>query len=140
MKRYQFRVVGFPPKKHGEKSMWSWDTESERLIALRKEALATMGRDNLEKNISLSIKLHVKGENTYYTGDLDNYITGICDGLMIAANRVILNDCWDKPECLDIHPLKYSFIADDSEVTRIQAEKVLDNPDETWYEIILEGD
>lgn len=140
MKKYQFKVDGYPPKKHGEKSMWSWDTESERLIALRKAALAGMGHDKLESNISLSIRLHIKGKNTRYTGDLDNYITGICDGLMMAANSGVLNECWDSPEHQDIHPLQCSFIADDSEIIKIKAEKTFDNPESVWYEILLEGE
>ena len=140
MKTYQFKVEGYPPKKHGEKSMWSWDTESERLIALRKAALASMGCDKLERNINLSIKLHIKGENNRNTGDLDNYITGICDGLMMVAKCSILNKCWDSLEYEDIHPLQISFIADDSEVIKITAEKVLDNPDSVWYEILLDGE
>ncbi len=110
------------------------------MIALRKAALAHMGRDKLGRNISLSIRLHIKGKNIRYTGDLDNYITGICDGLMMADKYAILNECWHRLECRDIHPLQCSFIADDSEIIKIYAEKILDNHEDVWYEILLEGD
>ncbi|MCZ7357899.1 MAG: hypothetical protein O8C66_03905 [Candidatus Methanoperedens sp.] len=140
--KFQFRVNDdFPPKKDGANSMWGKPTEARRLEKLRLAALRVLqGREPLKWNIRLSIEIHVGPVNNTITGDLDNFITGVCDGLMAADERSKLDMRWSNPELRDIHPSKPLGIYDDSEILSIKAEKVVGDTDIPWYEVILEGD
>ncbi len=139
--KYQFEVEGLPPKKDGANSMWGKKLESERLVNLRQAALKTLkGQPPLQVNIKLNLKLHLPVNNRSI-GDLDTFVTGICDGLMKRDSRSKLHEeIWRKPEYNDVHPDKVIAIVDDSQVISIRAEKIIGNTDHQWYEVILEGE
>jgi hypothetical protein len=140
MRTYIFSVEGLPPKKDGALSMWGKPLEANRLVALRLAALETMkGAPPLSNNINLSLKLYIPINNRG-VGDLDTFVTGICDGLMATHYGGKLDPIWDKPEIVDIHPKKTIAVEDDSEIIKIQAEKIVGKYNHFWYEIHLEGE
>lgn len=80
----EFTVDGLPPKKDGANSMWRKPTEVPRVIALRAAARVAMnGRPPLEAPVRLSVDVYADPRD----GDLDNFITGICDALQAPAAR-----------------------------------------------------
>ncbi|MBA7596067.1 hypothetical protein ES703_03036 [subsurface metagenome] len=141
MKKYQFTANGLPPKKDGAQSMWGKPLEAKRLVELRRATLkAIQDSPPLQSNIRLTLKIYVDPTNDRHTGDLDTFITGVCDGLMAVAPGGKLDSIWDDKKLEPVHPSKTIAIVDDSQVVSIQAEKVIGNIDQPWYEVILEGE
>ena len=151
MRQYFFRVEGLPPKKDGAKSMWGKSaTERIRLLNLRRAAFqAFAGQQPLAVNISIALEVHVGLTNSRATGDLDNFITGICDGLM-AADGTLIRDLqqrpeseiaqwWARPEQRYVHPNQCIAIVDDSQVISIQAIKIIGDASTPWYTVMIEG-
>lgn len=137
---YRVRIEGLPPKKDGSQSMWNKPVEVPRLIALRHAVLAARGsRGPLASSIRLRLTVHVGPRNDRGTGDLDNFITGICDGLMAAAPRSKLHEDWSDPGNAAIHPGLAIGIVDDSEVVEITARKVVAD-EAPFYELELTGE
>jgi hypothetical protein len=137
---YQFEVKGLPPKKGGEDSMWSKKLESERLVALRQAALkAFSGQPPLRSNIKLILKIRIPVNNRSI-GDLDTFVSGVCDGLMKRDPKSKLHPTWRNPEYQDVHPDIVIAIVDDSQVIDIQAEKVIGDLNQQRYEVMLEGE
>ena len=141
MRTYRFEIKGLPPKKDGAQSMWGKPLEAKRLVELRQGALkAIQGYPPLQSNIKLTLKIHVGPVNDRSIGDLDTFVTGVCDGLMAAAPRGKLDPIWDDAKLKHIHPSKTIAIVDDSQVISIQAEKIIGDTEQPWYEVILEGE
>ena len=142
MRCISFEVKGkLPPKKDGAQSMWGKSGEAPRLIALRQEALAALaGQPPFARNIQLTLRVHVGAVNNKISGDLDNFITGVCDGLMAADPRSKLDPSFADPVNTETHPSKIIAIVDDSQVTKIVAEKLYGLGDSFWYEIELQGE
>ena len=140
--KYRFIVNDeLPPKKDGAQSMWGKPGEALRLVKLRQKALESFrGNPPLIRNIKLTIKIYVGRINTMHTGDLDNFITGICDGLMQADVKANMHSIWSKPEYEAIHPSKPIAIDDDSHVVYIEAAKIIGDSNQPGYEITLEGE
>ena len=138
---YQFEVKGLPPKKDGANSMWSKKLESERLVALRQAALkAFSGQPPLRSNIKLILKIRIPVNNRSI-GDLDTFVSGVCDSLMKRDPRSKLyEETWSNPEYQDVHPDKRIAIVDDSQVIGIRAEKVIGDLNQQRYEVMLEGE
>ncbi len=111
----KFYVEGLPPKKNGANSMWGKRLEAERLVNPRKAALEAMGEHApLKSGIRLAMSVHVGPKNNRSVGDLDTFITGVCDGLMKRAPRSNLcQDVWGRAENGDIHPDRPIAIDDD---------------------------
>jgi len=137
-----FTVPCLPPKKDGASSMWRKDPEVDRVIALRLAAEEVLGgRPLLARDIRLSLTLHL-ARNDRSVGDLDNFITGVLDGLQV----VHPNTPWDRePRWADeavkhVQPNAWAMITDDVEVVEIIARKVVGDVEagEEWYEIRLE--
>ena len=86
--RYSFQVKGIvPPRNVRSKSVWNNQTEVLRLIELRQKAFDALNGDApLSESIELFVDIHLP--RTYNKpGDLDNFIKGICDGLMRCPNH-----------------------------------------------------
>jgi hypothetical protein len=139
--RIEFTVHDLPPKKDGANSMWGkGSTELVRIQKLRKAAREKLGAQGpFRTNVALEVELHVPENDLARVGDLDNFITGICDGLMRAAGvqRDVRweGDCWD-----GLQPCDVVGIEDDSHVVSIIARKVGDEGSNFWYRVVLEGD
>jgi hypothetical protein len=135
--RIEFRVEGLPPKKDGANSMWSKPGEAKKLRLLRLAAIqALAGHPPLQKNIRLTLRAHIASENTRNTGDLDNFLTGICDGLQAADPRARPAIRFEDV----IHPTRVIAIEDDTEVIEILASKVIGSVETQFYEVVLEGE
>jgi len=138
----QFTVYDLPPKKDGATSMWGKPLQAERLVSLRMATLEVRKEQPpLTENIRLTLTVHVGKVNNKSTGDLDNFVTGICDGLMKrVANSRLCGAVWDRPENAHVHPDEFFLIADDSQITVIHVEKVIGGAEAPWYEVTLVGE
>lgn len=137
----EFRVEGLPPKKDGASSMWGKRLESLRLVSLRRAALKKMGGHSpLKNDIRLTLSVNVGTRNDRSIGDLDNFVTGVCDGLMKMAPRCRpCEEIWDNPENEDVRPCLPIAIEDDSQVIGISAVKVVRGGSQ-FYDVKLEGE
>ena len=135
----EFRVDGdLPPKKDGANSMWQKPAEVQRLRLLRTAAARAMqGRPPLCRNITLELEIHVGARNSRSTGDLDNLVTGVCDGLMAADPRAIRPDIWGADAGTAICPSMSIAIEDDSDVVAISAKKIIGDTTAPWYLVRL---
>ncbi len=139
--KYEFKVEDMPPRNVKSKSMWNIPTEVRRLIKLRKEAYAVLnGSPPLSEEIALSIKVHLP---QYYNkpGDLDNAIKGICDGLMKCQNhpQLKLDETFEETEHAKIHPKSFAMVEDDEKIVKITAIKNIEDIEEPFYEVVIEG-
>lgn len=135
LRAYNMKISGLPPMKNGSKSMWANGNMAKRLVLLRKEALKVIGDTVLSGNLNLNIELYISNLDNKTRGDLDNFITGICDGLQVANNssqKLILDRLFEEESNKLIHPLKRKFIEDDKNILRIQAKINLIN-EESYY-------
>lgn len=134
------RIEGLPPKKDGANSMWNKPLEVERLIALRTIMRGILGGTSpLLRDIKLTARIHVNPIVAESCGDLDNFVTGICDGLMAAHPRAKLSSLWQEAEYSDIHPTIVIGLKNDGAIFTISASKICDS-ESPWYEIELEGE
>lgn len=142
MRRYVIdRIEGLPPKKDGASSMWKKGTELPRLISLRNAVLAAFNGDPpLAKEISLTLRVHVGPTNSRSIGDLDNFITGICDGLQAAHPNTPVAERWIEGDCESIHPHTAIGFVDDVDVLSIDAKKVVGGEATQWYSLELTGE
>ena len=129
MRRIEFEVKDqskdlLPPKKRPRSQI-----QKERLIALRKEALGALrsqSSEPFENNVRLAVSVHVgfaqeQKSGNRGSGDLDNFVAGVCDGLKKAESEEYV-------------------ISDDSKVVKINAEKSVGPDNYSWYAIVLEGE
>ena len=108
-----------------------------RLIALRTAACdALNGQPPFARNIRLKVEIHVSPQELSRIGVLDNFITGICDGLMAANARIRSDERW---MAIGLEPTACVAITDDSQVTSIDATKVGDSQSR-WYQVTVEGE
>lgn len=138
--RFTFKIADdWPPKKDGANSMWGKRSEHDRLVKLRRAAVDALGgRPPLTRNIHLTVTIYVGTRNDRRVGDLDTFITGVCDGLQKADARAN-TAAWTETES-PIHPTRVVAIEDDCQVIAIHAEKRTGMDPRPWYEVILEGD
>ena len=140
-RKYRFKVEDIPPKNVKPKSMWNNPNEVSHLIEFRKKAYDVLNESlPLSKDITLSIRIHLP-RNYNNRGDLDNFIKGICDGLMKCPNhpKLKLDETFEKPEHKNIHPRKFAMIKDDGAIIKITAAKAVEDIEEPFYEITVEG-
>lgn len=130
----EFSVEGLPPKKDGAQSMWDKPLEVQRLKALRVAALREM-RDPSQFPLDVPVELHLTVRAHPRDGDLDNFVTGVCDGLMAKHPRASWNrDAWtDVPE--DAAPERPLLLRDDALVDRIVAERMQPQPHGPDYQV-----
>jgi hypothetical protein len=84
-----FSLEDIPPKKDGANSMWGKKAEIARLKALRTSAYKSLG-GRLPAGGRMELELRVYAQTS--AGDLDNFVTGVCDGLMAAHPRTPIRD------------------------------------------------
>ena len=146
MRRISFKVKGeLPPKKGGDLSMWGKPIEAKRLLALRRKALETLNSSPFTGPVRLTLSIHVGDQTPVFTnagkngfGDLDTFVSGVCDGLMAAHPRAKIHDLFTRPENANIHPTKKIAIGDDQQVVEINAKKRIVPGNHCWYEVGLE--
>ena len=127
MPEVTFEVEGLPPRKDGGSPMW--EKQFNELSALRERAFEEMKKlppnTLFVKNICLVIEVFMDAKNiqTPRSGDLDNFIGGICDGLMKAGRDARLHKDWYALSKEPIHPTHSIAIKDDAAVISINASK-----------------
>lgn len=129
----KFVVQGLPPKKDGANSMWRKSSQFQRLKMLRKTASEAMqDKPTIEARIAMTVQVYAHPAK----GDLDNFVTGICDGLMAAHPRTPIDiDKWaDLPEVA--WPDQTICFRDDMLIDRITAQRL--PPDEIGEQYIVE--
>jgi len=141
--KYKFEVNGIvPPRNVKGKSMWNNDTEVPRTIELRKKAYEALnGSLPLSEEITLDIKIYLPRDYNK-PGDLDNFIKGICDGLMKCPDhpQLKLHDTFEYPEHEKIYPKSFAMIEDDEKIVKITATKTVEDIEEPFYEVVIEGE
>lgn len=140
--KFEFSIQDLPPKKDGANSMWRKHSELVRLGKLRIAAAAAFcGKMPLSKNIHLTLTVHIP-TNTRLIGDLDNFVTGVLDGLQAAAKNTPWEShvFWSDPQFDHCRPNCCIAIKDDCEVLQINAGKVVGESEHAWYEVVLEGE
>ena len=146
MQPISFKVEGeLPPKKSGAKSMWGNRTDTERLIVLRRAALGAVASAPFTGPVRLSLSIHVGDQASVVTnagkngfGDLDNFVGGVCDGLMAADPSAEPHELFDQPQNADVDPTKKIAFWDDQQVMEIHARTRIAPGNHCWYEVGLE--
>ena len=143
--RIEFTVKGHPPKKHGEKSMWARGDEAPFVVLLREKALEAKLNASLDtcfhSFVALEITVFAPRSRLKSVGDLDSFITGICDGLQAADSKVLpyLHRVFKEPSRERIDPRDALLIENDANVVSITARKVaLDEDQEMYYKVAIE--
>ena len=125
METIEFEVHGeLPPKKRPRSKI-----QKDRLIALKTgalDALRLQASGPFENEVHLALSVHVglarqNKSGNKGSGDLDNFVSGVCDGLKKADSEEYV-------------------ISDDSKVVKICAEKMISPDDHCWYKVVLEGE
>lgn len=144
MAKAEFRVDEKPPKKDGANSMWNKDSEFNRIVALRRTALKAMREAEIHspfnENVILRFDLFVPRSQLESVGDLDNFITGICDGLQAADPKAKLHSGFNRMGNEDIHPSVPLVLTNDSLVVEIVARKQpVSELSTTFYTVAVEA-
>ena len=131
--RILVEVEGRPPKKHGEKSMWARSDEAPLVARLRSKALEERTKAGLSKCPrvrSLELEVYAPAAQLERVGDLDSFVTGVCDCLQAATGTVLpfLDPVFSEPGNEDIHPRIPLLIENDAQITTIVARKLTAPP------------
>ncbi len=90
----------------------------------------------------MSIRIHLP-RNYNKPGDLDNFIKGICDGLSVIKSadnpNYEIHPDFKKFNHKNIHPETFAMIEDDEKIIKITATKAVEDIEEPFYEITVEG-
>lgn len=116
-----FSVDGLPPKKDGANSMWGKPAEIGRLKALRRAAYRALEGTMPPEGAHIAVTIHVHAD--VGAGDLDNFITGICDGLQAVHARTPIDESAWADEPPELRPGRAITFHDDKYVFRILAER-----------------
>ena len=142
--RIAFTVNGYPPKKRQDVSMWALDQEVKRVIALRRAALEAKERAGLKDcfrgYVALELTIFIPAMEGASVGDLDNFVSGVCDGLQKADSNVKEVHRWfEEPGLEGIAPREALLFADDKQVVSIRAEKqTVGGERQAYYVVIVE--
>lgn len=118
--RIEIHVDGRPPKKDGANSMWRKPVERQRLKALRLAAMGAVRGLDWDPHADMALSVTVFASDR--AGDLDNFVTGICDGLQ-AANHVQIDAKHWEDVPAEIRPDRHLLLVDDRTVQRITIER-----------------
>jgi hypothetical protein len=123
-----FTVNGLPPHKQST-SIWSDSTQGPLVANLRRQALKAKQNFGITKiftsNIKLELDVFATKQILETMGDIDNYIGGVCDGLMPKPNNPTLKPHPEflRTENLDISPEKPILYKDDNVITTVNGKK-----------------
>jgi hypothetical protein len=129
------RVKGLPPKKDGANSMWRQCVEIARLKALRGATVdALCGQGPIDGcAVSMALRVFACPDE----GDLDNFVTGICDGLMAAHRQTPIDRAAWESEPVACRPDRAIAFHNDADVCRILAERLPPDAESPRYELEL---
>jgi len=142
--RIEFTVTDYPPKKHGEKSMFAQSNEALRVVHLRERAYEARLQARFNKPfdclVALELRVFVPESRLESIGDLDSFIAGVCDGLQAADPKVLpyLDEALRELK-EEAHPKHALLITNDAKVVSIMARKVpLKENKDAYYEVAVE--
>jgi len=133
-----FKVQGKPPKKDGSSSMWGKKSEALNIVNLRNAAIKAREDQNtglFSSRIGIDLIIYASEKEIESMGDLDNFVTGICDGLQAADPRAKMQDVI-KNECI-VDPLQPVLFYTDAKVFEINAKKIPVKENNGYYEVII---
>ena len=133
-----FKVQGKPPKKDGSSSMWGIKSEALNIVNLRNAAFKAREGQNaglFSSRIGIDLAIYANENEIESMGDLDNFLTGICDGLQAADPRAKMQDVI-KNECI-VDPLQPVLFYTDAKVFEINAKKIPIKEKNGYYEVII---
>jgi len=138
-------VTGIPPKKRTDISLWANETEVPRVIALRRAARAAFGdRKPFTSRIRLHIAIFLTADDftSEQVGDLDNFVSGVCDALQKANTRPEnLHQSFILPENNDVYPTNEIALSNDLAVVSIVADRFQASlGQESHYSVVIDGD
>jgi hypothetical protein len=137
--RIEFSISGRPPKKHGEKSMFSRSDEVEYVAKIREEALKARSKFGIDNCFSSWVRLEllVFARDVENIGDLDTFVSGVCDALQAADLKVLphLHPIFERNKSID--PRIPILLEDDKKVVSIVAQKMQATKD--YYTVIIES-
>ena len=141
----EIRVTGIPPKKRTDISLWANETEVPRVIALRRNSrIAFADRKPFACGVRLRICLFLTPNDfiSDQIGDLDNFVSGVCDALQAANTREEhLHGSFNLRENQDVDPMRPIAITNDRAVVSIVADKFLARKaQESYYTVVIDGD
>lgn len=134
MPTFALRVAGTPPIKRGEESMWG--TQREKIKALRREAAQRIPAPaGPQEELELEVIVYADRSD----GDLDGFVSGICDALQGVhpnyAPYLREKDWSDLPR--EASPPNVLGFRDDDCVRVIRAERRTPERSEKRYEVCL---
>jgi len=142
--RIEFTVTDYPPKKHGEKSMFAQSSEALRVAHLRERALEARLQAEFNEPfdclVALELRVFVPKQQLESIGDLDSFIAGVCDSLQAADPKVLphLDEALRELK-KEAHPKHALLITNDAKVVLIAARKVpLKENKDAYYEVAVE--
>lgn len=143
--RVEFTVDDRPPKKHGEKSLWAREDEASHVAMLREKALEARSKagmkDCFRTMVAIELMVFVPSFQLESVGDLDSFVTGVCDSLQAANPKVIPYLCglFLKTIGTELDPRNPVLIDDDSKVMSIIASKMTSSgTSQVGYKIVVE--
>lgn len=136
-----FTVQGLPPTNKNQQSMWGRASQAPLIISLRMQALIALNNaglnDPFKDQVSLFLSFFIQPDLIQNTGDLDNYLSGICDALQpVPKNIETIHELFNNSDLIDIHPRKPICYYDDSQIYRLIAEKK-PTLQETYYTVTI---
>ncbi len=123
--------------------MWNNDIEVDRVIELRKAALIAREKVGIYSSFKAFASIHLSVflplKKLHEKVDLDNFVSGICDGLQSASNNTkIFHKNFQQQELANIHPKHNILIEDDSRVVEILARKIVSEENKpVCYEVVV---
>ena len=84
--KIEFQVEGKPPKKDGANSMWGKNSEAQNIVNLRNAAFKKREetiKEPFHSRVSLELIINAPESELERMGDLDNFITGVCDAFRL---------------------------------------------------------
>lgn len=109
------------PKKDGASSMWNKSAERERIKRLREAVASVVGDRVAPVEASVRITLVLWAERG--AGDLNNFITGICDALQACDTQTPVEDEEWGGVNSRMHPRRCVGLSNDRSVDHIKAER-----------------
>ena len=127
------RAEGKPPKKDGANSMWGKKSEAPNIVNLRNAAFRKREetiKTPFNSRVSLDLVIYAPESELERMGDLDNFITGVCDGLQGADARAKMHEIISRES--EVDPRLPLLLYTDAKVFEITAKK-RESQDMGWH-------
>ena len=116
--------------------MWRKAAEMPRIAALRREVHAKMPGLLFASSVDMELEIRLPEGELFRAGDLDNFVTGVFDGLMAANGISSDENDYATPEWAGVHPRDAVALEDDARIVSLVASKTT-HPDSPSYTLVL---